>query len=162
MPVNGFSTPSDTGINYTVVGGSNAPLTFGYSTNGGTPQLGALSVTLLPSQVITGTNRAQWRLQGESGTNWYDSDSVVSSLPSGAHIAEFSDVSGTQYEAPTPIQVSVPFNTTNYYTATYVLVEPGPGTTPTPLPSFSSISNGLSSGFPPVGYPYAFNGQILS
>jgi len=35
-----------------------------YTPAGGAPELGALSITLLPLEVASGTNRAQWRVQG--------------------------------------------------------------------------------------------------
>jgi hypothetical protein len=154
MPRGGFIAPPSAA--YAMAAGSNPPVIYTYTTNqGGSQAAGALSLSLLPSAVQAGTNRGQWRLQGELGTNWYDSGTVITNLPTGLHIAEFKPITG--YETPAPRFVAAVASATNFSQATYSLASTAGGAGPVALPGFSSINDGLAAGL-----PFAFNGQLLS
>jgi hypothetical protein len=152
IPRSGFVTPEITNLMVNV--GFNT-LTNTYATNGGAAELGALSVNLSPAEIQAGTNRGQWRLQGEFGPNWYDSGAVLPNIPVGFHIAEFKTIAG--YETPASRVLSVIAGRTNYGQANYAVALPAAGAGPVVLPTFATIANGL-----PAGLPYAFSGQLLS
>jgi len=151
IPRSGFSTPAVT--NFVVNVGFNS-LTNSYSTNG-VATAGALVVSLAPAEIQSGTNQGQWRLQGEFGTNWFDSGALLQNIPVGFHIAEFKSING--YETPAPRVLSVIAGLTNYGQASYLAALPATGAGPVALPTFATIANGL-----PAGLPYAFDGQLLT
>lgn len=77
-----------------------------------TMRVGSLSVILNPTDAVM--DGALWRIQGGS---WRASGDVISSLPLGNYMIEFSDVAG--WTTPTVHQISIA-ETRNLYSAEYV------------------------------------------
>jgi PKD repeat protein len=156
LPRNGFVTP--TPRTDALAAGNPDVLTNNYDSDGGNSQVGSINVTLLPVDVQSGTNRGHWHLKSEADTNWYDSGTVISSLPAGNHIVEFTNIPGGQYETPAPVIVAVTNAMTSAIQATYLAASPvSTIALPVVLGSFTDIAAGLSNGL-----PYAFNGQLIS
>lgn len=115
---------------------------------------GTLEVDLFPSRVtgadgtISDQEKARWRLAGE--TAWRDGGSVVSGLPGGTYLVEFTRVPGYQ-----PIQtqaIAVPANESTAARVTYLLTEAFAGTLP----------QALSLPVATTRSPYEFVGQVSS
>lgn len=151
-PVNGYLAPNNT--TNPVIAGQLTSATNQYVVSG-TPQFGALAVTLLPAALAAEINpalRAQWRLQGES--LWHDSGFQHTNLPTGDHIVEFKSV--VDWVAPAPRVVLVGSDQLNSISATYLVADGSSGTPPSVL-QFSDATTPLNH-----QPPYPWTGQLLS
>src|SRR5439155_11660280 len=103
FPRAGFGRPP-MATNVITAGATESRTNF-YSFDGDPPPLGALSITIFPSALTTGTNRGQWRVRGDSGGAWYDGGVVLSNLAAGSYIVEFKQVDGFATPAPRVLSV---------------------------------------------------------
>jgi hypothetical protein len=154
MPRNGFLAPPPR-TNIVIVANTVEPVTAQYIPAASGSQSGALRVTLLPSAVTTGPDRAQWRLLSDADSNWHDSGVVVSNIPGGEQIVLFKE--NADFETPAPRSLPVVPRTTRSYEVVYLPHAPSSGLGPSVVGSFSILTNGFR-----LGLPYVFNGQILS
>ena len=136
------------GQTYTVSGNASEADTNFYAFVGGAAT-GSLGFTLHPSAVV---GLAQWRPVENPPGPWLDSGDVLTNLPPGEIVVEFSDVDG--YSTPASEFVQVSSGQTTIYPATYYLASPAPGEPPRPLPNLSAVVN--------TNTPYQFSGQLLT
>lgn len=134
-------------------------------TNGGTT---FLTNQYYPTLNISGTNTgtltvnigpnppagANWRLVGETESDWRSPGFTLTNLLPDAYFIEFRPVSGRSKPSTQAVQVSG--GLPSVISVNYLLAQSTPGSAilPTPVPA-ASINN-------PGSYPFAFNGQLRS
>ncbi|HWD18530.1 MAG TPA: Calx-beta domain-containing protein [Verrucomicrobiae bacterium] len=128
-----------------VTSGSTAIVTNQYLSNG-VASYGTLTVSLFPAGI------GEWRLVGDA--TWRPSGYVIGGLVSGDHIVEFQPASG--YVTPAPLVAAVGGGQDNAIAATYLVEEPV-GASPPAVLQYSDATTAGSS-----GYPYVYNGQLLT
>ena len=154
-PIPGFRHPDREFVS--VISGAAATFVDGeYVLLGqGTPT-GELTVQIAPQSVtlpeLPVEERAQWRLLGEGGESWRESEDSIDELFPGDYLVELKPLPGRS--SPAILSVVVRDGGDETITATYRLADPIGGASPEPL-SFDDLSVDES-------FPYAYVGQLRS
>ena len=153
-PVPGYLQPSTETV---VVFSGAAPVVLARAyTASTTTGSGGLTVTLKPENLAAASvpagTRAQWRLFGENDSQWKDSGTDLTEIPTGDWLIECKPVAGRTTPAPGTARVTD--GATTSATITYYVTNDAAGTPPGPL-TFGTVSGGTA-------LPYAYVGQITS
>ncbi|MGL4399611.1 MAG: putative Ig domain-containing protein [Luteolibacter sp.] len=154
-PVPGYIQPPQETVSV-VSGGPTTVIEGSYYSSTGSGS-GALSVTLKPASLadnnVPQALRAQWRLLGETNSQWKDSDAALTDLSPGDYLIECKPVEGRT--TPPVSLVAVKNFETAYATLTYFLADPLTGIPPSPVP-FADLATDT------VNNAYAHVDQIRS
>jgi hypothetical protein len=143
----GWETP-DPDV-WVVSPGINETNSYTYISNG-IAGFGSLTVNLHPDAVI---GLGQWRPVENPPGPWLNSGTLLTNVPAGLLVVEFSDVTGYSTPASRFVQISAGQGTlidVNYFLAPAA----APGEAPRPLPNLAAMTNPSA--------PYQFQGQMLS
>ncbi|MGJ8641836.1 MAG: leucine-rich repeat protein [Luteolibacter sp.] len=153
-PISGFIQPS--GETVALVSGDAATVIDSSYTASGATGSGGLIVNLKPDTISDPARpvatRSQWRLLGETDSDWKDTGTEVTGLVPGNHVVECKPLADRSN--PPPASVVVTDGVTSQITLTYYEADPGIGDLPEVL-EFDAINT-------TENLPYPFVGQIRS